>query len=385
MKKILIATGIYPPDIGGPATILKALSKSLGQAGFDIKVITYTDAQNSHKTEPGVYRIAKNRFYSRWHYLLKMFFLAYRADLLYVTDTYSVGYFAYLISKYLKKKYIIRFAGDSAWEAATSQGLTTDYVVDFQINQHDQKVEKLKTRRQLILLGASRVIAVSNFMAHLAKQIGVAEKNIKVIYNSVDFIGEEVIDENIVKQIKQKYAGQGKIIMTAGRLVPWKGLGALLKILPDINQQIGACKLLILGSGPERKNLEQQAIDLKISQQVEFLGVIDHHQIIDYIKAADVFVLNTYYEGLSHTLLEAMRAEVPIVTTKVGGNPEMLQNNQSAYLVDYNDEIALKQAIIKLLTDANLAQSFTLAAKQELNRFNWQTTISETVKLIREI
>ncbi len=385
IKNILIATGLYPPDIGGPATILQALAKSLQEHGFGIKIITYSGGKRLNRLEKDVYRVTKNKFYSRWCYLAKMFVLASKADLVYVTDTYSVGYFAWLLRKFFGKKYIVRLAGDSAWETATAMGWTHDYIMDFHDRKYNAKIEELKLRQQKILLGAEKIIAVSNFIATLAKKIGVSEEKIKVIYNSVDFIDAQAVDEQAAAEIKQKYHSQEKIIITAARLVPWKGMAAIIKILPNIIKQIGPTRLLILGTGSELKNLQDLAQNLHIADKVEFLGAIDHDQIVNYFKIADLFILNTNYEGLSHTLLEVMRAEVPIVSTNVGGNPEVIESGVSGWLVAYNDMSALETAAVKILTNPELAKKFTAQAKLKLADFNWDNTIQQTVDLIREI
>ncbi|MBI4779111.1 GtrA family protein [Candidatus Falkowbacteria bacterium] len=173
--KILIATGIFPPDIGGPATMIEALVNSLS-GDFKIQVITYAD-----RSRPGkVYRIArsKNKFFRYFNYFFRLWLLSLKADILYVTDTYSVGYFVYLLKKLTGKKYIIRFAGDSAWEMAAAAGWADDYITDFQNIKYDKRIEKLKERRKKILVNADAVIAVSNFMAEMAKIIGAREEKI---------------------------------------------------------------------------------------------------------------------------------------------------------------------------------------------------------------
>jgi hypothetical protein len=102
--RILIATGIYPPDIGGPATMLGALAKSLEDKGLEVKILTYSDAP---KNKEKVFMVKRGHYLK---YFLKMFKLSRRADIVYVTDVYSVGYFAYIIKKLTGKKYIVRFA-----------------------------------------------------------------------------------------------------------------------------------------------------------------------------------------------------------------------------------------------------------------------------------
>lgn len=379
--KVLIATGIYPPDIGGPATMLEALVDSLSRLGFAIQIITYAD-----RTEPGqVYRIsrAQNKLARYFKYFWQLWLLSRRADILYVTDTYSVGYFAYLIKKITGKRYIVRFAGDSAWEAAVASGATEDYIIDFQEKKYDARIEKLKNRQKKIMACADKVIAVSNFMSAIAEKIGVKKENIRVIYNSIDFLSE-IEDSDEIAGIKERWDG-AKIIMTACRLTPWKGVAGIIKILPEVKSKLGKIKFVVLGEGGELSKLKQLAEKLGVSGEVEFLGKIEHGHILNYYKAADLFILNTNYEGLSHTLLEVMKAGVPIITTEVGGNPEVITDGREGILVGFDQSEELSAAICKIFGDENLARDFINRAKGKLMVFNWEKTVEQTAKVLKEV
>ena len=392
--KILIATGIFPPDIGGPATMLEAMASSLIERGFEIKVITYSDQElgitpsfaeatedKNKESSILVYRILKNKLFSRLNYFLKMKKLSKWADVIYVTDTYSVGYFAYLIKKFIGKKYIVRFAGDSAWETAVANSWTNDYIVDFQKNKYSNKIEKLKAKRRKILVNADKVIAVSNFMKEIAQLIGVNENKIKTIYNSVDFIKSDNLDNSAIKEIKQKYGANSKIIITACRLTPWKGVAGIIKIMPKLDN----VNLLVLGDGQELDNLKKSAVELGVDNKVHFLGRIKQADLKNYFKVADLFVLNTNYEGLSHTILEVMSVGTPVLTTNVGGNPEIIENNKDGVLVEFNNERALLEAATKILNDKEFADSLVVNAEIKLQKFNWSNTVEATVKLSKEI
>ena len=383
-KKILIATGIYPPDIGGPATILKALISSLEKNNFAVKLITYSDVSKSADDGDKIFRINRKNFLNQFLYFFKMLKLAKWAEVIYVTDTYSVGYFAYLIKKLLGRKYLVRFVGDSAWETAVGSGWTTDYIADFQVREYGDKIEKLKKRRQKILINADLIIAVSNFIALIAEQIGVSKKKIRIIYNSVDFIASE-INESEAQKIKNSLGSDTKIIATACRLTPWKGVDGLIKIMPKLKAKIGPVVLLVLGDGPALEDLQQLAKELKVANEVKFLGRVQHKNVANYFKAADLFVLNTNYEAMSHTLLEVMRVKTPIIATFSGGNPEVIDNNANGLLVEYNNLDQLSAAAVKILSDKNLADNFTQKAADKLKIFNWNKTISETVKVLNEI
>lgn len=386
-NKILIATGIFPPDIGGPATMVAALAESLTAQGMSVKVITYSSATTkiNAKTTFDVIRVNKNpKFLAHLVYFFRLLFLAMSSDLIYVTDAYSVGYYCYWLKRISHRKYIFRYSGDSAWETAVGNGWTDDGVIDFQTKIYDRKIEQLKTRRNKILHNADNVIVVSRFLAKIAKMAGVSEDKISVIYNSIDFFNVPP-DPNQVEKIKSQYGGQAKIIITACRLVPWKGIDTMIRILPALMQKSGPVSFLILGDGPEADNLKKLVAKQGLEKNVFLLGRIPHDEIIDYFLAGDLFVLNTNYEGLSHTLLEAMKAQVPIVATDVGGNKEVITNGQEGILVGYNNESELIAACTRILTDAETVKNFIAAAAIKLKQFNWEENINQTMAVIKKV
>ena len=211
-----------------------------------------------------------------------------------------------------------------------------------------------------------------------------SKKKIRIIYNSVDFIASE-INESEAQKIKNSLGSDTKIIATACRLTPWKGVDGLIKIMPKLKAKIGPVVLLVLGDGPALEDLQQLAKELKVANEVKFLGRVQHKNVANYFKAADLFVLNTNYEAMSHTLLEVMRVKTPIIATFSGGNPEVIDNNANGLLVEYNNLDQLSAAAVKILSDKNLADNFTQKAADKLKIFNWNKTISETVKVLNEI
>ncbi len=383
----MLATGIYPPDIGGPATMVGALANSLQANSFKVKVITYADSGGKAMKEGvDIIRIKRSniKFFSFIEYFFSIIKLSFWADIIYATDTYSVGYFAYLIKLLTRKKYIIRFAGDSAWETAVNQDLTKDYIVDFQSKKYGDYIEKLKLRRTKILINADQVIAVSNFLSNVARQIGVDKNKITIIYNSIDFISEH-IDRQKVDEIKSKYGKNAKILITACRLTPWKGVEGVIKSLPTLIEKVGLVNFLVLGDGEELKNLQQIAATEKMENHVHFLGRVDHDDTLNYMAAADLFILNSNYEGLSHVLLEAIKMGAPIVASRVGGNPEVIDDGQNGLLFGYNNASEILATGSKILSNENYAKELAGNAKEKLKIFNWPENVRLTVKLINKI
>jgi glycosyltransferase involved in cell wall biosynthesis/putative flippase GtrA len=390
--KILIATGIFPPDIGGPAFMVEALANSLLANGILVDIVTYADQGRIVEKKINkngllkIYRIGRSRKgLSHLIYFLWMLFLSFRSDMIYVTDIYSVGYFAYLIKKIFKKKYIVRFAGDAAWETAVAKGWTDDYIVDFQEKTYGPDIEFLKARRKKIIQQSDKVIAVSDFLSQIAKKIGVRENNIRVIYNSVDFLDSKEIEPEKIKSIRGQFGQEVKIIVTSCRLTPWKGVGGIIKALPIIYDKIGKVIFLVLGDGSEMENLKQLAKNLNVDKSVYFLGKINHENVAAYLRAADLFVLNTNYEGLSHALLGAMKERIPIITTRAGGNVEVIEDGKDGFLFDYNDNKMLAELAIKMLTNKEFAASLADNAYKKLEKFKWENTIGLTVKTIKEV
>lgn len=375
--KILIATGIYPPDLGGPATLLTELPGALKKAGMDVKVITYSDAALSEweKREGMVWRISRRSPCSKLSYFWRMLRLARWSHIVYATDTYSVGYFAYLIKKITGKKYIIRFAGDSAWETASARGWTKDYIVDFQNKTYNRRIEKMKKRRAKILMGADRVVAVSDFIADIAKKIGAAKENIRVIYNAVDFFGD----------LPQKTKPKDPTLVFAGRLMPWKGVRMMLDIVAELKKDFPDIVFEVLGDGPEIDHLKESARRLDIERNVKFRGRVSEPESHKVFSRSTIFVLNTNYEGLPHSVLNAMAVGLPVITTSIGGNAEVVRNGENGLLVPYDDQEAWLKAVKTLLADESLQQKFIQNGQRTLEKFRWEKLVSETVAVFNEL
>lgn len=385
--KVLIATGIYPPDYRGPATLLEALPRALINKGIEVKIITYSFIKTRPEERGMVYRIKRGKIaaLSQIRYLVKLWRLADWADEIYALDVYSAGYFTYLMKKIKGVKYAVRFVGDSAWETATRNGWCGDYIIDFQDKTYDKNIERLKARRKKILLGADKIVAPSNFIGLVLNKIGVEKEKVKVIYNSLDF-SRYPFDENSVVSIKEKYGRGSKIIVSPGQLNPWKGFDGVIKILPELMKELNLkINLLILGKGQEHDNLEKLARELGVSERVHFLGRIEHEKIMDYFKAADLFILNSNYEGMSHVLLEAMESGAPIITTNRGGNPEVIADNETGLIVNYNNEAELLKAAKKIFSDNDFAKKIAVNAKEKIKFFSWEKTVDETAETLRTV
>jgi len=115
------------------------------------------------------------------------------------------------------------------------------------------------------------------------------------------------------------------------------------------------------------------------------LGSLDQDQMRHYFSLAKAFVLNTSYEGLSHIILEAMQNSVPVITTNVGGNPELITNDLNGLLVEYNNKNELKGAILKVLNDIALQNKFIENSHKELEKFSKEKMLNSLSGVLKSL
>jgi glycosyltransferase involved in cell wall biosynthesis len=160
-------------------------------------------------------------------------------------------------------------------------------------------------------------------------------------------------------------AGPGTLVVgSVARLVWFKGLDALIAALPAVAEACPECRLVLVGDGPMRAQLEQQAQALGVGERVAFLG--ERHDVERMLPAFDVFTLPSVSEGMPMTILEAMQASRPVVATSVGGVPELVADGESGLLVAPRDPAALADALIRLLGDATLRRAMGASGRDRV-------------------
>lgn len=382
--KVLITSGIFPPAIGGPARMIERLALDLRHNGQDVSVLTFG------KDDRKIRSFDVIRASSKLDFLLKIFKTARKVDLIYTFDLYTAGFISWLVGKvFLRKKLIVRFAGDSAWENASNKFLTSDDILTFQNKFYGLRTEWWKKIRKMILKGADKVVAVSGFMKEVSGKIGVLPERAVVIYNAVDFL-IVLADAELGYKIKRKLglSQNDKLIVTAGRLVPWKGIEGLILALPEIKNKykIGKVKLLVIGDGHDKNRLEKIVELNNLSESVIFEGAVPLDKIFIYYNLADVFALNSRYEGLSHTLLEVLSQGKPIVASNSGGNKEVIKNEENGLLVEYNNLNQLANAVYRMLVEEKWhSLEFLRQCEKNLDRFKWSVVVEKTMRIFNEV
>lgn len=366
--KIIIATPLFPPDIGGPATYSRILRDELPK--YDIEPIIVSFGSVRHL--PKILRHIA--------YFFKILFSSKGVDIIYGQDPVSVGLPALIASKILRKKFIVKIVGDYAWEQSVQRFNVKDLLDDFaQKKDYSLPVKVFKKIEKYVADSAELVIVPSFYLKKIVSLWGVDSEKIKVIYNA--FEGVPNLGEK--DKLREALGFSGPTIVSVGRLVPWKGFKDLIAIMPKLKDDFPRIRLVIIGSGPDREKLEDQASFLP-KDTIHFTGQLSRYQTLQQLMAADVLVLNTAYEGLSHLLLEAMAVKVPIVTTSVGGNIELIENGVSGLLVPFNDQRAIKISITEILKNKSKTDSMTSKAYEKVCGFSVDKMVSSVSEVLHE-
>lgn len=216
------------------------------------------------------------------------------------------------------------------------------------------------------------------------------KNRMSVIHNGIDLDAFEKELIHFTTQEKQKIRSrlfdaepEEKILLTIAALHPRKGLKYLLQAMQKIIEQKNSTKLVVIGEGPEKKDLEKLAEKLKINGNVKFLG---HQESIPrMLKSSDLFVLPSLKEAFGLVLLEAMAAQLPIIATNVGGIPEIIDDRKTGILVEPKDSDALAQSILMLLNNKPLRDKLAFLGHHKVKEFGVQTMVEKTKKVYAEI
>lgn len=332
MIKILIATGVYPPESGGPATYTRLLEERLPAHGFEVLVLPFSSVRH---LLPGVRHIA---------YFFECRRMGRSADIIFAQDTVSVGAPAALAAWTLGKKFVVRVPGDYAWEQARQRFGVKDELEKFQDETYGLRTELLRTIQNIVVTSAKVVIVPSEYMKKMVSGWRVEPVR---IYNGINLAPQYELPKN---------RPEGFLVVSSGRRVPWKNF-----------------------DGIERVVAKEKGWHFFLAEN------LPRAQALGWVKTADAFVLNSTYEGLSHALIEAMALGTPIVATSVGGNPELIEDRADGLLVPPNDDEALHAALKDIADNKELAVARAQSARARVGEFSVDTTILQLAEVLKTL
>ena len=354
--RVLVTVGIFPPDIGGPATFVPKIAKYFqDELNYEIEILTLSDNKNSNINDDfSVKRIDRNLpIIYRW---LKTIFTIYKLgknkDLIFVN---GLGTEATIANIFLKKKIIRKIVGDPVWERAYSKAKISESFDEFQVKNYGFSISLQKKVRSFSIKKSDIVVTPSQHLKNFILNLGFKNK-IEIINNGV-FIPEENTNIFTNDQIN---------ITIVSRLVSHKNIEKIIKAISDLNNPL--INLNIIGDGPELNQLQKISLESNNKDNIIFHGKLNRDDINHIFLNSDIYIQASNYEGLPHSLLEAMSYGIPVLCTPVGECKEILGNEDRGYILDLPvSKNNIKSKISEIIGEKNIANKKGERGKDFIN------------------
>ncbi|HZR95025.1 MAG TPA: glycosyltransferase family 4 protein [Gaiellaceae bacterium] len=350
--RVLVVSGIWPPDVGGPASHAPDVARFLHDRGHHVEVVVTAGSAPAAESYPVHWisrRLPKGAVHVRTG--LEVSRRALRADVVYTTGMFGRSALGSLLAH---RPYVVKLTADPAFERARRRGIVGGNVDEFQSAHGGAAVRVLRTVRDAELRRAAHVFTPSAYLRELAVRWGVDPARVSVLPNPAPAIGELPPRE----ELRRSFGMNGPTLAFAGRLTAQKSLQVALRALAA-NEGVA---LLVAGEGDERAALERGAAELGLDGRVRFLGAQPRQRVVELFAAADASVLSSSWENFPHTVVEALAAGTPVLATATGGVAEVVRDGENGLLVPLGDADALADAIRRYFADDALHARLRAAA-----------------------
>jgi glycosyltransferase involved in cell wall biosynthesis len=346
---VLIVSGIWPPDPGGPASHAPALAAFLRERGHDVEVVT-TASSAPETTGYPVHWAARSSplRHARATALVRR--AAARSDVVYAT---SLVRRAALGASLARCPLVVKLVSDEAFERARRSGRFDGTLDEFQA-AGGARFRLLRATRDAALRRARHVFCPSAYLRRLALGWGLDPERVSVLPNPAPDVPSLPPRE----ELRAELGLDGRLLAFAGRLGPQKSLDVALEALAALP----GVTLAIAGDGPDRASLERRARELGLEERARFLGSLPRDRVLRLFRAADSALLSSSWENFPHAVVEALAVGTPVVSTAVGGVPEVVVDGENGLLVPAGDLAALAAAVARLFDDDALRERLARAA-----------------------
>jgi phosphatidylinositol alpha-1,6-mannosyltransferase len=378
--RILIATPDLPPDGGGIGTYTDLLAKGLRACGDEVAVVKgdVGPVSNHYRYPYAVVRLRKGKLLGATTLgnigKLRSEVRKRQADAIICTNWNTFGMESLVLSKIERIPYLVVV---HCMELVTGRGSVR---------------HRIKRRIMVrVLLGASRIIAVSGFTRDLLVSVGVPAEKVRVIHNGIDLRKQSCNGSKEALAETLGIAGR-KVILTVSRIEHYKGIGKVLEVLADVEKTVGDIVYIVVGEGSARADLMQQAAELGVTGNVVFTGRVSEEELPDYYGLADLFVLPSREvwneeteellsaEGFGLVIAEASAWGVPVIAGKSGGTREVIEDGVTGFLIDPGEREQLLRSIVSVLSDHSLAHRLGESGRRKTEK---DFDVRDKVELVR--
>jgi len=360
--KIAILINLFTPKwLAGTEIATYYLAEQLAKKGHEIHVITsYDEGLPIFQKGNGfcVHRLAwpKIRIIGILSFWMKILFKIYtiKPDIVHSQDL-SMGIPAYVVKIILKKPYVVWGRGSDVY----LPGLF------------------MRICNGSILRNADAILALTEDMRK--KMTEMTSREIYVLPNGIKL--EQFPDISLNMRKKEGI----KNILFVGSLYPIKGVQYLIMAMKIVHNKMPETRLILVGDGEDRERLEALSIQLDIKKNVQFVGKVPHEKVQSYMHQADVFVLPSLSEGLPNVILEAMACGLPVVATRVGGVPDIIQDRVHGYLVESENADDIARKLIMILNNNSIASEFSLYNRKTVKKYEYENIIIQFENILIKI
>ena len=351
--KVLVVSGIWPPDVGGPASHAPEVARFLGDRGHEVEVVITAAAQPAPEPFP-VHWVSRAHRPGVRHLLGVRLIRdrALRADVVYTTGTFGRSAAGATLAG---TPFVVKLTADPAYERARRRSITGIDLADFQQGGGGLQLRLLRFARDQELRRAAHVICPSAYLRELAIGWGLQPDAVSVLPNPTPPVPELPSRAEIRAQLE---AGDGPLLAFAGRLTAQKALRVALEAVAAND----GVTLLIAGEGPEQPGLEAAVAELGLAGRVRFLGPLPRRGVLELFRAADASILSSSWENFPHTVVEALAVGTPVLSTAAGGVAEVVTDGLNGLLVPVGDITGLAAAVRRYFADAAVRERLRAAA-----------------------
>ncbi|MFL5919007.1 MAG: glycosyltransferase family 4 protein [Gaiellaceae bacterium] len=374
--RVLIVSGIWPPDVGGPASHAPDVAGFLAERGHDVEVVTTADSA----PEPQPYAVRwvsrslrRGVRHARGAALVHS--RARRTDVVYTTGMFGRSAAGALAAR---RPYVVKLTADPAFERSRRAGLVEGDVDEFQHGGGGPIAAALRRARDFELRHAAHVFCPSAYLRKLVLSWGgVPAERVSVLPNPVPPLPPLADRE----QLRAGFGLNGATLAFAGRLTAQKSLGCAL----DAVASADGVQLVIAGEGPDRPALEHHARDLGIEHRVTFLGVQPRRRVVELFRAADAAILSSSWENFPHTVVEALAVGTPVLAMEAGGVGEIVRNGENGLLVPAGDSAGLADAVRRYFGDAELRERLRSGAASSVAAYAPERVFGELESTLQRV
>src|SRR5581483_3619733 len=335
--RVLIVSGIWPPDVGGPASHAPEVAGFLAARGHDVEVVTTADAEPAPEAYP--VRFVRRSLPPGARHVEGLRLVRARAaasSVVYTTGMFGRSSLGALLAR---TPFVVKLTADPAFERARRFGLWHGSLEEFQ-RAAPLSTLPLRLARDADVRRAAHVVTPSSYLRELALGWGVRPERATVLPNPAPPLPELRPRE----ELRRELGIEGPALAFAGRLTAQKSLDAGI----EAARRAGVA-LLVAGDGPDRAALERLG-------HARFLGPRPRQAVLELFRAADAALLPSSWENFPHTVVEALAVGTPVIATRTGGVAEVVRDGENGLVVEPGDTAALEAAIRRFFADGALAE-----------------------------